>query len=114
MSSLQFHLPRVVAEALPIETVSLRARASNIPELESARLEYSTRDVPYGQVRVTCSLRIALYLVEELRMLAGQAEERHNSELLIACAQGVTEIFKAIDRGEHQRGPASGIRPMPN
>lgn len=51
------------------------------------------------------------------RFLAGEAERRGNLELVIACAQGVTSAFAAIDKERARPNdelPAVNTKPAPN
>lgn len=68
-----------------------------------------------GRVRLTFTVHIATAIVDELRAFGREAEARHNSDTLIAWAEAVAAIFRAMDE-ERTRpaGPASHTRPAPN
>lgn len=89
--TIQFYIPRVAANALPIETMALKARASNLPGLETARLEYSDISVPRpGLMRITCSMTVAQFLANELELLAGDEREKRKTEIETTATLGAT------------------------
>jgi len=92
----------------------LRAHLAAIGS-ERTRFEYNEKDAGIGKVRLTCSVHIATGIVDGLRICAGEAEARHESETLLACAQAVAAILKAMDvERDRPSGPASHTRPAPD
>jgi hypothetical protein len=73
------------------------------------RFEYNERHAGVGKIRLTCTVHIATGVVDELRVCAHEAEQRHDSETLIACAQAVAVIFKAMD--DERDCPAGPVSP---
>jgi hypothetical protein len=62
--------------------------------------EHNDHHAGVGLVRITATLPAAIAIVEELRIVAGEAEVRGDSATLHACAHAVAAIFKAIDDGK--------------
>jgi hypothetical protein len=106
--TLSFTIHRSVAIALPIDQVAPRSLAAG---LVFGRLEYSTVNAR-GQVRVTCGQAMGIFLVEQLRVLAADAEERHDSQLLVDAALAVEAVFAAIDESK-EPGASNGTEPTP-
>lgn len=93
MSSLQFLIPKSVANALPIEDVAAKARAALI---DRPRLEYNERHAG-GQVRITCQPAMARFLIDLVRGVAGRAGAKGETELVIACGQAIHAAMTAIE-----------------
>lgn len=111
MSGVQFAIPRRAADAVNFPALRARARATGV---HLASIQYSTRAAGSGQTRVTCSQDMALVLVEELLALAGQAEARQDTELLIACVAAASAAFEASsDEKRRPNNPSSSTRPVP-
>lgn len=114
MSSIQFTIPRRAADA--VDFLELR-RHGNAAKLPRTTIECSTISAPIGKARITCSMDMAVFLIEALRILAGKASQRADTELVIACAEGVKSAFDAIDKERARpadESPASHIKPAPN
>jgi hypothetical protein len=92
--TIQFYIPRAAADALPIEQIGARARAAGV---ERPRLEYSTMGVRPGTIRITWRTPMALFLGDELRVLAGKAEAKDDAELLKHCVAAVATVMGAIE-----------------
>lgn len=93
MSSIQFTIPRRVADA--IDFLALRREATDA-QLERTSIERSDRDVtPRGYTRITCSIPMGRLFIERLRVLAGTVAE-DDGELLIQCAAAVKNATDAI------------------
>lgn len=69
--TVQFYMPRTVAEALPIEGIAAEARGAGVVD---ATLQYSSTRWRPAETLVTCQLPVAEYLLERLRSLARDAE----------------------------------------
>jgi hypothetical protein len=96
--SVQTYIPRRAFDALDMPLIIKLARLAGI---DRPRIESSTHKIPgnqpAGSVRITCSLEMALALVEAFRQQATRAEERGEPELLVASAHAVGKLFAAID-----------------
>jgi hypothetical protein len=109
---LQVAISKRAFNALDLER--LRARLVAIGSART-RFEYNERHAGIGKVRLTCTVHIATGIIDELRVRAAAAEARHDSETLVACAEAVAAIFKAMeDERDRPAGPASHTRPAPN
>jgi len=109
---LQVAIPKRAFNALNLER--LRAHLAAIGSART-RFEYNEHHAGIGKVRLTCTVHIATGVVDELRVCAGEAEARHDSETLIACAEAVGSIFKAMDvERDRPAGSSSHTRPAPN
>ena len=109
---LQVAISKRAFNALDLDRV--RARLTAIGSART-RFEYNEHQAGVGKIRLTCTVHIATGIVDVLRVSAEEAEARHDSETLIACAEAVAAIFKAMD-DERSRpaGLASYTRPAPN
>ncbi len=96
-----------------IDMDRLRARLVAMGSART-RFESNERHAGIGDVRLTCPVLIATGIVDELRVCAGEAEVRHDSATLIACAEAVAAIFRAMDE-ERDRPAWAGwqTRPAP-
>ena len=91
-----------------VDFVTLRRHGAEA-KLPRDTIECSTISTPIGRARITCSIDMAVFLID--------AEKRGNTESLIACAEGVASTFKAIDEERARPGdesPASHTQPAPN
>ena len=102
---LEFRIPRAAAEALPISEMSAQARALGI---SPARVDVSAAHAGRGQVRVTCSTEMGIFLVEQFRELVAKASARKEAQLLIDASMAVAAIFKAIEDAQ-PRGPVDVV-----
>jgi hypothetical protein len=109
---LQAAIPKRAFDA--INMPRLRAHLAAIGSART-RFEYNDKDAGIGKVRLTCSVHIATGIIDEIRICAGEAEKRNDSETLVVCAQAVAAIFKAMDdERDRPDGPAAHTRPAPN
>jgi len=106
MSSIHFYIPRVAARAVNFPAIRAAARKAGVTR---ASVAYSDYQSVRGRTRITCAPEIALLLVAELRVIAAAATELRNTELLIACANGISAAFKAIDE---ERARSVDVSPM--
>jgi hypothetical protein len=104
MTCAQFKIPRSAAEALPIESILPGARPASVP---NADLENSTVSAGVGNMRITCSVEMATYLVTRLTELATSLEGLNQTHLIIDCRYGVKAAFDAIECEIY--GPAGGL-----
>ena len=98
---LQVAISKRAFNALDLDRV--RARLTAIGSART-RFEYNERHAGIRKVRLTCTVHIATGIVDELRVCAAVAEARHDSETLVACAEAVAAILKAMD-DERDRPP---------
>src|SRR4051794_27563905 len=93
MPLIQFLIGKRVATALPVQEIAARARASGNPELAGARLDYTERH-SHGQVRITCQVPIAEFLLDGLVALA---ETERDGYLLTECCLAIAAVRIAIN-----------------
>jgi hypothetical protein len=92
---IQFHIPRRAADAVDFPALRKRAHAMGF---ESTSVEYNSYRMRPGETLITASEPMAVLLVDSLREIGVRAGERGGqTELVIACATGVTAAFQAID-----------------
>jgi len=111
VASLQFVIPKLVASALPIETVAAKARAANI---DRPRLENKERHAG-GHARITCQSPMARFLIDLVRVVAGRAATKGETNLVIACGLAVDAAMTAIEQCKRDGGaaPASHVEKTP-
>lgn len=112
MSSVQTYVPRRAFDTLDMPLIVRLARLAGI---DRPRIEASTHkipsSIPAGSTRITCSLEMALGLVEAFRQQAAQADARQDGELVIATAGAVKALLDAIEDYHAPRRP--GTEPTP-
>lgn len=111
--TVQAAIPRRAFGMLETKGIRERLRAMNSPR---TTFEDNEHHAGIGKVRLTTIVFVMTVIADELRIAAGEAEQRGDHDTLLACAQGVAAIFRAID-GEKNRlsGPAAQTtRPEPN
>ncbi len=106
--SVQAYLPRRAFDALDLPLIVKLAKLAGI---DSPRIESSTFKIPSnqaaGSVRITCSLEMALALLEAFRQQALRSEGK-DGELVIATAHAVGALLAAID-DTRRATPAPGF-----
>jgi hypothetical protein len=112
MSAVQTYVPRRAFDALDL---TLIVQLAKIAGVDRPRIESSTHKIPSnivaGSVRLTCSLEMALALVESFRQQAVRAEGR-DADLVISSATACTALLAAIDE-YHAPPKTTGTEPMP-
>ena len=94
LSTVRFHISRAVADALHISKIKRRARQTSVTDV---RLDADEKKGGSGEVRVTCSIAMAIFLVGELKQVAERAKVQGNNNLVAGCSRAVTAAIKAID-----------------
>jgi hypothetical protein len=110
MNILQFEMAKTVAAAANVDGIKPRALASGVADV---RFGTNTKNARSGHTRVTCSVAMARFLIEELRLVAALADSRKDGELLIDTALAVKAATDAIAEGTHDDDAAGGIDPTP-
>jgi hypothetical protein len=109
--AVQAYVPRRAFDALDIPLV---VRLAKLAGIDRPRIESSTHKIPAniraGSTRVTCSLEMALVLVDAFRHLAAYAEEREDGELLSATAEAVGALVAVIERQSAHARPLERSR----
>lgn len=99
-------IPRAVADALELATVVQRARAADVGEPEFAAAPASDGT---NRVRITCSIRMAYFLIEELRRVAVERMATADRHWMAASGLGLAALYAAIDDARRDLG-RSGFR----
>ena len=108
MSTVQFYMSRVVADALPIQGIAAEARGVGLTD---ATLQYSNTRWRPGETLVTCQMPVARFLVDRLRQLAADTGATDDETLIVACARAVNAVIEAIAHPySPEGGPADGTR----
>ena len=90
----RFKITRPVAEGLP-SSIKRRARGAMVTDVTFDYDEKKGSDV-----RIACSVPMAIFLVGELRTLESRAKAQRNQLLVNDIARAVAATFKAIEDGD--------------
>ena len=97
MNTVRFRISHSVASALHLESIKRRARGALVTDV---RFEYESRPSTRGEPRVTCSMAMAIFLIEELGALSTKAKARRDNTLVIEATRAIAATIKAIDDAE--------------
>jgi len=97
LSTVRFRIPKSAADALHLSALKRRARQASVTDV---RFDVDERRSSSGELKVTCSIAMAIFLVGELRALGDRAKAKHDNTLIGACSQTVSMAFKAIDEAD--------------
>jgi len=105
VTTLRFKIPRAVGEGLQLNSIKRRARGAMVTDV---RFDYDEKKG--SDVRITCSMPMAIFLVGELRTLDSRAKAQRNQLLVNETARAVGATFKAIEDGDRAAIAASQQR----
>jgi hypothetical protein len=108
MNTVHIRMPQTVASVLQLETVKRRARAASVTDV---RFDYDRKTTSPRGHRITCSIAMAIFLVEELAACAAKARTQRNKALLADCEKGLAATFQAIDSAD-RRAPVTSHAPF--
>ena len=97
MNTVRFKIPKSVAEALHLERMKRHARAAMVTDV---RLVHDDKNVAHNETRITCSMAMAIFFVEELRRLSDRAKAQRNHVLAADCARATSAAFHGIDKAD--------------
>ena len=97
MNTVRFRIPKSVGEAIHLERIKPQARAKMVTDV---RLAYDDKNVAHNELRITCSMPMAIYFVEALRHLMDKAKAQRNHVLVADCARATSSAFHGIDKAE--------------
>jgi hypothetical protein len=103
LSTVRFRIPKTAADALHLRAVKRRARQASVTDV---RFDVDERRSS-SEVKVTCSIAMAIFLVGELRVAGERAKAKHDTTLVSACSQAASMAFKAIDDADKASVKAS-------
>lgn len=101
MNTVRFKIAKSVGEGMRLERIKRHARTSLVTDV---RLTHDDKNVAHNEIRVTCSMAMAIFFVEELRHLSDRAKAQRNHVLVADCARAASAAFHAIEKAE--RTPA--------
>ena len=73
--------------------------------MTDVRLAHDEKDVAHNELRITCSMPMAIYLVEAIRHLSDRAKSQRNHVLVADCARASSSAIRAIEKAD--RAPAA-------
>jgi hypothetical protein len=80
-----------------LERINRHARAALVTDV---RLSRDDKGVAANEIRVTCSMAMAIFFVEELRHLSDRAKAQRNNVLVADCARAASAAFHAIEKAD--------------
>jgi hypothetical protein len=95
VTTLHFKITRPVGEGLQLNSIKRRARGAMVTDVTFDYDEKKGSDV-----RIACSVPMAIFLVGELRTLESRAKAQRNQLLVNDIARAVAATFKAIEDGD--------------
>ena len=95
VTTLRFKVTRDVGEGLQLKSIKRRARGAMVTDVTFDYDEKKGSDV-----RITCSVPMAIFLVGELRTLESRAKAQRNQLLVNDIVRAVAATFKAIEDGD--------------
>ena len=106
VNTLYFRMPTSVAAALRLDTIKRRARGALVTDV---RFDYDLKPKSPRGHRIACSTAMAIFLVEELGLLAAKARARRDKTLTLDCSNALTAAFKAIEESDRARRNATSL-----
>jgi hypothetical protein len=101
VTTVKFRIPRAVAEGLQLDSIKRRARGAMVTDVN---FDYEERRG--GDVRITCSMPMAIFFVGEFRQLEARAKAQRNHPLVAETARAAAATFKAIEDGDRAAAAA--------
>jgi hypothetical protein len=95
VTTLRFKVPRDVGEGLQLNSIKRRARGAMVTDVT-----FDYEEKKGSDVRITCSVPMAIFLVGELRTLESRAKAQRNQLLANDVVRAVAATFKAIEDGD--------------
>ena len=98
MKMLQFSIPGLAAEAVNVRQLESSARKAGVGGVQ-LRYHFVVRESHDGngyRCRITCSVEMAVFLIEQLRLCESQAVERRQEDIAAACSRGMRETYVAL------------------
>src|SRR4029079_16109763 len=108
VTTLRLKIPRSVAEGLQLPSIKVRARRAMVT---GVRFDYD--DKRGSDIRITCSMPMAIFLVGELRNLDTRARATRDHLLVSDTARAGAATFKAIEDGDKAAAAAIQKRSEP-
>lgn len=109
MNTVRFKIPKSVADGIRIDRIKRQARAALVTDV---RLAHDDKNVASNELRITCSMAMAIYFVEALRHLSDRAKAQRNHVLVFDCGRAATAAFQAIEKADRTPAIASNAPVM--
>jgi hypothetical protein len=93
--TVRFRISRAVGQGLQLESIKRRARGALVTDVRFDCDEKRT-----GELRITCSMPMAIFFVGELNQLETRARAQRNHSLVADCTRAIAATFKAIEDGD--------------
>jgi hypothetical protein len=93
--TVQFRIARVVGQALQLGSIKRRARGALVTDV---RCDFAEKRS--GELRIACSMPMAIFFVGELKQLEARAQAQRNHSLAADCTRAIASTFKAIEDGD--------------
>ena len=97
MNTVRFRIYKSVADALHLERLKRQARAALVTDV---RLAHDEKGVAHNEVRITCSMPMAIFFVEAIRHLSERANAQRNHVLVADCARASSAAIRAIEKAD--------------
>ena len=92
-----------------IDRIKRDARAALVTDV---RLAHDDKNVASNELRITCSMAMAIYFVEAVRHVSDRAKAQRNHVLVADCARAASATFQAIERADRTPAIASQVPVM--
>ena len=104
MNTVRFKIPKSVADGMRLERIKRNARTALVTDV---RLTHDEKNVAHNEIRVTCSMAMAIFFIEEVRHLSDRAKAQRNYVLVTDCARAVSAAIQGIDKADRTPATAS-------
>jgi hypothetical protein len=98
MNILRFLVSGEAAEAVNVRRLETRGRKAGVTVVQFA-YQFEAHESGGGngfRCRITCSARMAVFLIEQLRIAGSDAMDRGDTLLAAACVRASREIFTRL------------------
>jgi hypothetical protein len=98
MNILRFLVSGEAAEAVNVRRLETRGRKAGVTVVQFA-YQFEAHESGGGngfRCRITCSARMAVFLIEQLRIAGSDAMDRGDTLLAAACVRAMREIFTSL------------------
>jgi hypothetical protein len=93
--TVQFRIARTVGQGLQLGSIKRRARGALVTDVR-----FDCAEKRSGELRIACSMPMAIFFVGELKQLEARARAQRNHSLAADCTRAIATTFKAIEDGD--------------
>jgi len=108
--TVRFRISRAVGQGLQLGSIKRRARGALVTDV---RFDCGEKR---GELRIACSMPMAIFFVGELNQLETRARAQRNHSLVADCTRAIAATFKAIEEEDraslvvtHSPAPPPGV-----